>query len=242
MLLRVDNAKRLSQFMGYFNGNLAREIARLTGWKDRIWSRRYESIVVTDEEAAQVGRLRYILANTCKENLVASPLEWPGVHCAQALIKGEAVEGTWFDRKLEHNARLRGREPGPREFASPETVLLSPLPCWAHMSPATYRARIAELIHDIEQTAAAARAESGGEPLGVDGVRNQDPETRPRKIEKSPAPFVHAATKAARKAMWEAYAWFMAAFREAAEKLKAGDRSAAFPAGSFPPGLPFVAA
>ena len=29
-------------------------------------------------------------------------------------------------------------------------------------------------------------------------------------------------------------------FREAAEHLKAGDRSARFPEGSFPPGLPFV--
>ena len=33
-----------------------------------------------------------------------------------------------------------------------------------------------------------------------------------------------------------------AAFREAAEKLRAGDREAAFPVGSFPPGLPFVTA
>ena len=33
---------------------------------------------------------------------------------------------------------------------------------------------------------------------------------------------------------------FLAAFREAAEKLKAGDLKASFPLGSFPPGLPFV--
>jgi hypothetical protein len=30
-------------------------------------------------------------------------------------------------------------------------------------------------------------------------------------------------------------------FREAAEKLREGDRSASFPPGSFPPALPFVA-
>jgi hypothetical protein len=34
---------------------------------------------------------------------------------------------------------------------------------------------------------------------------------------------------------------FVAAFREAAEKLKTGELSAvSFPVGSFPPGLPFV--
>jgi hypothetical protein len=54
------------------------------------------------------------------------------------------------------------------------------------------------------------------------------------------APLVHAATKAARKAFYDAYAWFVAAFRQAAEKLRQGDRNAAFPAGSFPPALPFV--
>ena len=41
---------------------------------------------------------------------------------------------------------------------------------------------------------------------------------------------------------WEAYSLFYAAYREAAEKLKAGDLSAAFPDGSFPPPLPFRAA
>jgi hypothetical protein len=34
----------------------------------------------------------------------------------------------------------------------------------------------------------------------------------------------------------------VAAFREAADKLRAGDRNAAFPIGSFPPRLPYVEA
>ena len=46
--------------------------------------------------------------------------------------------------------------------------------------------------------------------------------------------------KAMRKSLREAYGLFLAAFRDAAELLKSGDRSARFPIGSFPPGLPFV--
>jgi hypothetical protein len=34
------------------------------------------------------------------------------------------------------------------------------------------------------------------------------------------------------------YGLFLAAFRDAAELLKPGDRLARFPVGSFPPGLP----
>jgi hypothetical protein len=45
-----------------------------------------------------------------------------------------------------------------------------------------------------------------------------------------------------REEAYRMYALFVATFREAAEPLKAGDRSARFPEGSLPPGLPFVKA
>jgi hypothetical protein len=61
-------------------------------------------------------------------------------------------------------------------------------------------------------------------------------------MDRSPTPFVHAATKAIRKELWEAHRWFVAAYREEAEKLRGGDRNAAFPLGGFPPHLPFVPA
>jgi hypothetical protein len=48
--------------------------------------------------------------------------------------------------------------------------------------------------------------------------------------------------KEVRETFWVAYSTFVAAFREAAEKLKIGDLSVRFPIGSFPPGLPFVRA
>ncbi len=242
LLLRVDNAKQLSDFMTYFNGNLAKEVARLTGWKDRVWSRRYQAIVISDEEEAQVERLLYILGNCVKEGLVGSPLEWPGVHCARALITGERVEGTWFNRSLESNASLRGETYEERKYASIEVVHLSPLPCWKHLSEEVYRERVAELIRQIEQDAAVQRQEAGIPLLGADGVKAQNPETRPRKLKKSLAPLFHAFRKAARKALYEAYAWFVAAYREAAAKLRSGDRTVAFPRGCFPPRLPFVAA
>ena len=99
-----------------------------------------------------------------------------------------------------------------------------------------------DLVREINESGAAARAESQIPPLGPDGVRAQNPETRPKKIKKSPAPFCHALRKQVRKALWEAYGWFVAAYREAAEKLRAGDRTVEFPPGSFPPRLPFVEA
>jgi hypothetical protein len=43
-----------------------------------------------------------------------------------------------------------------------------------------------------------------------------------------------------RRGLREAYALFVAAYREAAEKLRMGNRNACCRAGSFPPALLFV--
>ena len=80
------------------------------------------------------------------------------------------------------------------------------------------------------------------EPMGAEAILRQDPHARPNQTKRSPAPACHAATKGARERFWEAYSAFVAAFREAADKLKAGDWTARFPVGSFPPALPFVSA
>jgi hypothetical protein len=126
-------------------------------------------------------------------------------------------------------------------YATEETFVLSRLPCWEHLSPEEYRRRVAELVEEIEIDARVARMERGFPVLGVGAVLRQKPHTRPDKTKKSPAPRFHAASKAIRNGLREAYGLFLAAFRDAAELLKAGDRSARFPVG-FPPGLPFVRA
>ena len=97
--------------MGYVNSKLGREIGRLTGWKDKIWSRRYQAILISNEEEAQVARLKYVLAHGAKENLVAGPQEWPGVHCVHPLLAGEwTVQGTWYDRRREYVLRRSGKD------------------------------------------------------------------------------------------------------------------------------------
>jgi hypothetical protein len=44
LLLWTEDARELSKFMGYFLSKLAREVGRLTGWKEKIFSRRYQAI------------------------------------------------------------------------------------------------------------------------------------------------------------------------------------------------------
>jgi len=154
LLLVVDVAQEPAAFMRYFKSKLAREVNRLTGWHGHVFDRRYDMTVVTDEDAAQIERLRYVLSQAVKANLVERVCQWPGVHSAGALIDGTPLTGHWFDRIQEFVARLRRKDIGPMQFATAESITFSPIPCWAHLSPELYRARIASLVEAIETDAA----------------------------------------------------------------------------------------
>jgi REP element-mobilizing transposase RayT len=240
LLAEVDDAEQLSRFMNCFLSKLAREVGRLYNWKEKVFPRRYQSIPVTGEDRAQIDRLKYLLAHSVKEGLVERLEEWPGAHCVHSLLTGEPLEGIWHERKQETRARNRGKKVEPGQFETRETVTFDPLPCWQHLAPQEQRRRVARLVEEIEAEGAAERKRTGKPVLGVAAILAQDPHDHPERPKKSPAPFVHAATKAARLAFREAYALFVAAYREAAAKLRKGDRTAVFPLGSFPPALPFV--
>ncbi len=156
-------------------------------------------------------------------------------------MDGEPLTGTWFDRTQEHAARRRrGEDPDPLQHTSSETVTLSSLPCWEHLSPEAYRERVGTMAREIEEEAAAARKRTGAEPLRAAKILAQDPWTHPGRVKRSPAPLLHAASKAMRQVFYEGFALFVAAYRTAADKLKRGDPHPGFPLGSFPPALPYV--
>jgi hypothetical protein len=241
ILLIVDDAQEVAGFMRDLQSKLAREVNRLTGWRGPVFERRYEMTVVTGEEAAQVERLKYVLANGVKEDLVERVCQWPGVHSAEALMHGTPLEGHWFNRTRQYAARNQSEELSRDQFVFAESVVFSPIPCWAHLPADRYRERMKSLVEEVDAEAALARKRSGAKVLGVEAILAQDPLTRPTSVARSPAPLVHAATKAARKMFYEIYAEFVSAFRAAAEALRQGRRDVSFPAGSFPPALPFAA-
>ncbi len=98
------------------------------------------------------------------------------------------------------------------------------------------------MVEDIDARSARRVVLNGKAPLGAEAIRKQHPHTRPEHTKKSPAPAVHAASKAVRKQMKEAYRLFVTAYREAAARLRAGDLTVDFPPGCFPPAGPFVPA
>ena len=238
LLLLPDSPQQLAAFMAYLASNVAREVGRIRQWREKFWSRRYRAIAISNEDAAQIARLRYVLAHGAKEGFVAKPRDWPGPHSIPALLEGATIRGTWFDRSAEYRARRRGLDCSTADFASPEFITLTPLPCWAAWPENRRRAAVAELLNAIEREAEILRA---GKPLvGREEILRQPPHEPPACSKRSPAPAFHVATRAARNALREAYRAFVTAFRQASERLRSGDRLVAFPDGSFPPALPYV--
>ena len=240
ILAAPRDAKQMADFMRHVGGNISGEIGRLHDWPGTLLSRRYRHIEVSFEEEDQVSRLRYLLAAGVKEQLVERAIDWPGVHSARALTRDHPLRGWWFDRSREYAARRRGERFGRFDYASEITIVLDPLPCWRHLSIEETRRRVQDLVREIEREAAAERRATDTSVLGAEAVMEMDPHFRPVNLDRSPAPMFHARRKEVREAMREAYAWVVAEYRRAAERLRNGERQVRFPEGTFPPGLPFV--
>ncbi len=252
LILTPEDVEQLAGFMEFLNGNLAREAGRIVGWRGSFWRERYHLIPISPEDEALIGRLRYVLSNTVKEFLVASAREWEGLHCAEALIDGKPMQGVWYARSEEYEARRQAQRKADRRggiaedidrgaFMQHYDVKLAPLPCWQDLPLATIRKKVSDMVIEIEAEAAAHRAELDIEPLGMDTIRHQDPLSRSVNSKRSPKPLCHAASKEMRDRVKLAYRAFVEMFREASLKVKLGRvAEAVFPKHSFPPSLPFV--
>ncbi len=225
----------LASFMQYLRANLSRKVGRLVDWRGGFWERRYSAEPVLDD-AAMVGRLRYILAHGVKEGLVEKCAEWPGLTCLSQLLGPARRVFRWFNWTKRWSARRRedvveGAGRYAEEWAESVELEVAPLPCWERRSEEERRREVRALLGDVEE-----EARSKGKPsLGAAAVRAQHPHTRPERLARSPRPLGHASTRQALRELREQYHAFVAAFREAAERWRRGDFSARFPLFSFPP-------
>lgn len=238
-LLAPRSLDQLVRFMHYLQTNTSKEVKDLLEWQGRVWEPRYRCIPISDETEAQVARFRYILAHGVKEDLVDRVGDWPGLHCARALVDGELLRGVWYNRTRLYALRQtrRGREATRHDVAEPETVTLSPLPCWEGLSNEEVRQHVTALVDAIDLAAAERREAEGIRVRPLSAVGSED---QPRDFNRTPAPLFHTATQAAWIALRDAYVEFATQFREAARALRQGRADPRFPPGCFPPGLPFV--
>ncbi len=244
LLIEVEDALQRARFMAFVNSNVAKELGRLHAWNGRFWAERYAASMVTRDEETQLYTLRYLLAQGVKENLVEKVGDWPGVHTGALRFAGDRVQGIWVDRTGFYKARrtIKGRkEAREADFEEKVELVLSPLPCWAELSEEEHLARLRQLVAEVEAEAEAERRSAHAlRPPGPRRILQLAPHHRPEKLKKSRLKLVYAMSDEVRRPFLEAFRLFHQAYREAAERLKAGVWDVVFPAGCFPPPRLFV--
>ena len=156
---------------------------------------------------------------------------------ARALLFGEKIEGTWYDRAAFYEAERRGKQVCLAEFAVPYQVPLAPLPFLEGKSEAETRAFYRNMVTEIEQETHQMCMDQSRQLLGATAILGQDPHSQPRQAKRSPAPLCHASRKRLRRAYRKAYRRFVSLYRQAVERFCLGDVEPRFPQGCFLPPL-----
>jgi hypothetical protein len=226
LLCSASDGAQLAAFLGYVNGNVARELGRLHDWTGPFWARRPRVIPILDDDAV-IARLRYLLANGVKEGLVTSPREWAGASSTPGLLGDMTVDGVRIRRDL--------RSPAGAPLEERVALALTPIPPWAHLPPDELRRKHLALVESVE-------AEAHVSPAGMAAVAAQSPHDRPSAPERSSAPLCHASTPQGRSWFRTIYRAFVDAFCRAAQSLRNQVSTAPtpFPAGSFPRAARYV--
>jgi hypothetical protein len=182
-----------------------------------------------------VRRVDYLLAHGCKEGLVLSPADWPGINCLEALVDGVELEGTWYDRTKEYEARRAGRKVAFGHFATRYPVKLQPVPFLAEKSERSQRTWYRELVASIERRTGERLTGEGHRVLGRHNVLAMDPHNLPEQSKRSPQPACLCSRLEDWKEYCDAYREFAARYRVASRQLRNGVHDAVFPANCFPP-------
>ena len=243
-LIGVTGPKHQADIMQELHSQLAKELGRFenSDWNGPFWGRRGRPILVADE-ADQIKRLEYCLANSTKEHLVTRPERWPGAHAAKALLGNMTDVGLWINRtKLDAlNRRVNSDYERNLKASSHEVTLkLSKLPCWSHLTDAEYRLQMKAMCREISETAAVERKRTGTSVVGTKRLLRYSAHHIPEMLANSPAPLVHSACSEFRAAFKLAYGDFVAAYRDALQKWATGAGRPKFPEGGLPPGYSYA--
>ena len=105
----------LAQFLGYFQGNLARAINKELGRHGKFFSREYDDVIVSGEREF-LNRYVYILCNAVKAGLVERAEQWPGWSSLQGAMQGAPYRFELLNATKYYKAKRFGKKVDRAEF------------------------------------------------------------------------------------------------------------------------------
>jgi REP element-mobilizing transposase RayT len=233
----LDN---FAEFMAYLNGQVAVHVNRFLGRKHQLWARRYAAAQVLDE-AEELERLGYILANPQNAGIANSIEEWPGLSSAAFLLQNRE------QRFLSFNRTAWYEENCPDDIAPfLSTVKLEHkiLPQLAKLDSKKLRCKVRRLIRlkvkslpNTDENIESVSAES--EQLRTIRRRFQSraviPTDHSTSDKRSSQPLCHTTKESLRELYEEWYKNFRSAYADSARQYRLGNTTVEFPPGSFAP-------
>jgi REP element-mobilizing transposase RayT len=212
-------------FLRDFNGLLARVVNAARGRWEHFWDSNQASAVLLEDEAGQLDKVVYTLANPV--GLVEKAAGWPGATALHAVLSGKTVVA----KRPEHFFRTEDDGGG-----MPPTVEVSflPPPLFSTLSSEDYRSLVKEHVDELETEAAVARREAGTTVLGQRRILAQRWRDKPSDAEprRQLSPNVACRDKWLRIERLQLNKLFQEVYRDARHAFRAG-LEAVFPWGTW---------
>jgi len=231
---------KFADFMAYLNGQIAVNVNRFLGRKHQLWGRRYAAAQVLDE-AAELERLGYLLANPQNAGIANTIDDWLGLSSASFFFHNHDQRFLRFDRTSWH-AKGCPDDIGP--FLS--TIMLKQrlLPQLSRLTTQKMRRKVRKSIKnkvkqmpisdikvDLDPAHAIRRRLIARTVIPTD--RPESSKSNPRK--RSPQPLCHTTIPSLGKRYKEWYGAFRIAYEKCSNEYRQGNTEVEFPPGSFAP-------
>ena len=182
-LMVSGDSREISLFVGFIKREISRRLGQEYNFDGAFWHSRFTSTGLPTPDS-QVDCLRYILSQGVKEDLVARPQDWPGLHCVRALLAGKPITGSWFQgteygiAKRNQQRSSNKRAVRKKDYYYTVTIKLTPIPPWSHLSKEDQRQLAREMVQSIVDEAAERRKKRGIKVVGRKAVMRMSIFTR----------------------------------------------------------------
>jgi hypothetical protein len=235
ILMSPDNKHH--QFMRNFEGQVAKALNLYWGHSDHFFVGRYQCSEIAEESLTDA--FLDMLCLPVAQNYVLHPKEWPGVSSWNYMINGEEIVGSRQDRKKYWKLRRR-KSNDDKTDAEIEALVtevfgfeLAKLPAWEGLDDEVYAAKVQKEVADKIEVMRAFCTE----PVTGLGVIPAHPcDERPGVPKEAKLPLYLTDCEETWAACKESRRDAVKRYREAARKLRRGQKNACFPRGMIPPG------
>lgn len=219
MLLR-DPKGELPEFIGYFQGNLAKSVNKEIGRRGTFWCREYDDVIV-DGEDAFINRYQYNAANPVVAGLVKKPEDWGGISSAPFALENRSVTGSGLNETDYGNATRHNRKASKKDHEETYTFALATLPMLEGKSEMEQLSFLSTIIEDAAKSVnKQSAADSSTRPvMGMDKVLAQSPFDSPTSPARSPRFKFLSLCKERKKELDEMYKAFVSSYRECTHVL-----------------------